>query len=168
MKKLILYGITLFLVSACAKKVAICGLAFTTENLQKTPSTISISKNILIADTIVANVYGKIYGDYLITSEKFDPEDVLPFANITLMNTKTQKVFGMTSDLDGAYSFTIPAATYQLEVTFVGFNTISIDHIKLGTGEILNLSAHLGIGIDKEYFEIRDHRRTKELIRNTN
>ena len=83
-------------------------------------------------------------------------------------NVKTQAVLGTYSELDGLYNTTIPAATYQIEVQFIGYNRVIIENVQLGTGEILQMSANLGQGIDKEYFEIINHRATWELIRKIN
>ena len=140
------YMVILLLIFACKSKNRVCGLTVITmeyENRQKIPSTLKISEHFTIADTTVVNVSGKIYGETIYTSEKFQPEDILPFTNVVFKNAKTQQVFGETTNLEGLYSFTIPAATYQLKIQFIGFNTIVIDSLKLKTGEIFNLSAHL-------------------------
>ncbi|WP_298512478.1 carboxypeptidase-like regulatory domain-containing protein [uncultured Kordia sp.] len=154
-KTVFLYITILFLVFACSTKNSVCGLEIAMGDRQKIPSTVKISEKFIIADTTVVSVSGKIYGDDLIGLDKFEPENLLPFANVVLTDIKTQQVFGETTDLEGAYNFTIPAGTYQLKIAFVSFNSIIIDSLKLGTGEIFNLSAQLGIGMDQEYFQIQ-------------
>ncbi len=46
--------------------------------------------------------------------------------------------------------------------------SVVIENVQLDTGEIVNLLANLGQGIDKEYFEILKHRSTRTLIRKRN
>ncbi|PTX63510.1 carboxypeptidase-like protein [Kordia periserrulae] len=153
----------------CKSNNKACALAEAPAHLQtKSKSTLDINKNLIFADTTVATISGKIYGESLYSDEKFQEEDTLPFANIALINAETQEVLGTTTDLDGAYNLSIPAATYQLKISFVGYNIVLIDNIQLGTGELFNLSAQLGLGIEKEEFTIRNHRGTKKLIRKTN
>lgn len=167
MKKLSLYCITLFLVTACAKKVVKCGLIGENMNPQKLQSVVTINKNYLIADTTVVSVSGKIFGSYI--HERTDTiVEPLQYANVIFKNVKTQAVLGTYSELDGLYNTTIPAATYQIEVQFIGYNRVIIENVQLGTGEILQMSANLGQGIDKEHFEIINHRATWELIRKIN
>ncbi len=166
MKKLLIYTITLLLLTACAKKVVKCALVGETMNTQKLRSKITFNKNRIIADTIIVYVSGMIKGSYL--NERDTITDALGFANFSMTDVKTGKVFGTVTEEDGSYHLTIPAGMYQLEVQFIGYNRVIVNDIQLGTGEIFNLSAHLGIGIDREYFEIQNHRATRELIRKTN
>ncbi|WP_420572247.1 carboxypeptidase-like regulatory domain-containing protein [Kordia sp.] len=164
-----LYITIFFLVFACSTKNRVCSLEVADISLQeKIPSVIKINEYFRIADTATASISGKIYGESLYSDEKFQKDDILPFVNIALTNTETQKIVGTTTDLDGTYKITIPAATYQIEIQFIGYNLVVIENVQLGTGEILNLSANLGQGIDKEYFEIRKHSTIRELIRKTN
>ncbi len=166
MKKLSFYCITLLLLTACASTNRICSLSIVDFNLQtKSQSTVRISKNLTTTDTTAATVSGKIYGESIYSDEQFQQEDILPFTNISLINIETQEVLGTTTDLNGNYNLSIPAATYQFKISFVGYNVVLIDNLQLGTGEIFNLSAQLGLGIDKEEFTFQNHSTTKELIR---
>jgi hypothetical protein len=84
----------------------------------KSKSTLDINKNLVFADTTVAIISGKIYGESLYSDEKFQEEDTLPFANIALINAETQEVLGTTTDLDGAYNLSIPAADLSTQNKF--------------------------------------------------
>ena len=167
MKKLSFYCITLLLLTACAQKVVKCGLVGENMNPQKLPSVVTINENILIADTTIVSISGKVLGSY-IHERKDTITEPLEFANVMLTNVKTKEVFGQVTEVGGLYNLTIPAATYTLDVRFIGYNQIVVENVKLGTGEILNFSANLGQGIGEEYFRVRNHRTTKELIRKTN
>ncbi|AXG69979.1 carboxypeptidase regulatory-like domain protein [Kordia sp. SMS9] len=153
----------------CKSKNIACALAAVPAHLQtKSQSILDISKNLVFADTTVATISGKIYGESIYSDEPFQQEDILPFTNITLTNTETKEVLGITTDLDGAYNLSVPTATYQFQISFIGYNIVTIENLQLGTGEILNLSAQLGLGIDEEEFIIINHQDTKELVRKTN
>ncbi|EDP95571.1 carboxypeptidase-like regulatory domain-containing protein [Kordia algicida OT-1] len=167
MKKGILYCVTLFLLTACAKKVVRCALIGENMNPKKLQSVVTINENRLIADTTVVNVSGKVLGSYIHDGND-TITDILEYANVAFTNLKTQEVLGTTSKVDGLYNIFIPAATYNIEFQFIGYNRVIIENVKLDTSEIVNLSANLGQGIGKEYFEIRKHRANRELIRKTN
>lgn len=150
----------------CKSNNKTCALAEVPSHLQrKSQSILEIHKNLVFADTTVATISGKIYGESIYSDKKFQQEDTLPFANISLTNVETQEIVGTTTNSDGVYSFSIPAATYQLKISFIGYNIVLIENLQLGTGEIFKLSAQLGLGIEKEYFTILNHRDTKELVR---
>ena len=55
----------------------------------------------------------------------------LPFANILIQETGT----GVTSDFDGKYSFELPAGTYSIQFSFVGYETKIITEIQVGGDE---------------------------------
>jgi len=167
MKKLGFYCIALLLLTACAQKALKHAVIGEDMNPQKLPSIVTISENFVIAATTIVSVSGKIFGSY-IHERKDTITDPLEFSNVVFTNVETKEVFGKVTKKDGSYTITIPAATYQIKAQFIGFNTIIIKNIQLGTGEIFNFSANLGQGIGKEYFKIKSNKTTRKLIRKTN
>ena len=88
-----------------------------------------------------------------------DFNEPLPFANILIKETGT----GVTSDFDGKYFFELPAGTYSVQFSFVGYETKIITEIEVGIGEytitdaVLNSAAE---GLEEVVV-------TVEAIRNT-
>ena len=65
--------------------------------------------------------------------------DPLPFLNIVCRKDgKLEAGLGGTTDLDGKYSISIPAGTYQLEYIYLGLET-AVRDVTLGAGETLSL-----------------------------
>ncbi|MBW1296370.1 carboxypeptidase-like regulatory domain-containing protein [Aquimarina litoralis] len=140
----ILNLVVLIYLIGCAKKTySVCGLELG-ENTITIDSKIIELKRIAIADTTPASISGKIY------AKSFDGSDTLTenfaYTNIFVRDLKTDSLIGTTSNLKGEYQFTIPAAEYDLEVQFIGYNNLKVHNIKITTGEIINFSAIIGQG----------------------
>ncbi len=69
-------------------------------------------------------IRGKIIEDA--TGEPF------PFANVLIVGTTT----GTTSDFDGAFELQVETGTYQLEISFISFETITITDIEVEAGQV--------------------------------
>jgi hypothetical protein len=167
MKKRILLSITVLLVVACAektmKKTVIIGESMTVKRL---PSTISFNENYQLADTTVVHISGKIYGSY-IHHPKDTVMDELAFAKVSLIDTKTKTTFSELTSEDATCSLFVPAGTYQLEVQYVGYVPIVVAPLQCKAGEIINFSANLGQGIEKDIFKVKQTKHRRKVIRVT-
>ena len=64
----------------------------------------------------------------------------LPFANVSVKNTSK----GTTSDFDGLFKIEkIPAGTYTLVVSFLGYETIEVPQIKVAANQVTNINTSL-------------------------
>ncbi len=137
--------ISICLIGCAKKSYYICGFGLEgNDNTITIDSKIAELKRIAIADTTLANISGKIYAKYLNKNDTL----IENFAHTTIFvrDVKTDSLIGTTSNLKGEYHFTIPAAEYDLEVQFVGYNHLKVKNIKIRTGEIINFSAIIGQG----------------------
>ncbi|GAB4519235.1 MAG: TonB-dependent receptor [Allomuricauda sp.] len=78
-----------------------------------------------------------------ITGTLFDGEinDVLPFANVVIRGTTN----GTTSDFDGKYEISIDPGTYDLEVSFLGYETKRITGIVVEANEFTIVDVTLNV-----------------------
>ena len=82
-----------------------------------------------------AGIYGKI-------TDK-DTGDPILFANVALYQ-RGKVIAGMQSDYDGNYRFdSIPAGTYDLEVSFLGYTTEKITNISLTAGSTTKVDVQM-------------------------
>ena len=94
-----------------------------------------IYKNSLnLIATILISFYS--FGQIGITGTVIDGDfnEPLPFANILILETGD----GVTSDFDGKYSFELPAGTYSIQFSFVGYETKIITEIEVGGDGLLH------------------------------
>tara|TARA_B100001109_G_scaffold255611_1_gene259511 strand:- start:1612 stop:4509 length:2898 start_codon:yes stop_codon:yes gene_type:complete len=56
-------------------------------------------------------------------------------ANVAVLNPLT----GTSTDLDGKFSLSIPAGTYQVQVSFISYQNITIDGVIVKSGEVTSL-----------------------------
>jgi TonB-dependent receptor len=83
---------------------------------------------------------GKIEGNIL----DGELDDVLPFANVTLVGTNT----GSTSDFDGFYSITAAPGTYTVSFSFVGYQTKEITEVVVKEDETTRVNVTLNSAAD--------------------
>ena len=92
-----------------------------------------------------------------------DFNEPLPFANILIQETGT----GVTSDFDGKYSFELPAGTYSIQFSFVGYETKIITEIQVGGDEytitdvVLNSAAE---GLEEVVITVEARRNTEASV----
>lgn len=92
-----------------------------------------------------------------------DFNEPLPFANILVQETGT----GVTSDFDGKYSFELPAGTYSIQFSFVGYETKIITEIEVGGDEytitdvVLNSAAE---GLEEVVVTVEARRNTEASV----
>jgi len=91
---------------------------------------------ILVSDFKAAD-YGEIVGTVL-NKETGEP---LPFANVMILNTS----IGAAADENGKYRISqIPAGTYSVQATFMGYNKVTIENVRVSLNRITNLTFELG------------------------
>lgn len=61
-----------------------------------------------------------------------DTGETVPFANVLVVENQT----GTTSDLDGAFALSIGEGTYTLEISFLGYSTVTISEVAVSPGEV--------------------------------
>jgi len=88
-----------------------------------------------VADTIVAFVSGKVQS----------MDGAVPFANISFTNPQG-KVAGTSTDIHGHYSIILNSNTYAVRFFALDYSELNIKSLKLGTGQIQELSVDLGSG----------------------
>ena len=92
-----------------------------------------------------------------------DFNEPLPFANILVQETGT----GVTSDFDGKYSFELPAGTYSIQFSFIGYETKIITEIEVGGDEytitdvVLNSAAE---GLEEVVVTVEARRNTEASV----
>ena len=90
-----------------------------------------------IADTTTAFFQGQIIDK--------DTKELLGFANVSLTDTTTNKIYGQATDSMGQFSITLPADNYILRINYVGYQSIK-QEVELGIGEIREMNVELGQG----------------------
>lgn len=65
--------------------------------------------------------------------------ETVPFANIFVKESAT----GTTSDLDGAYEMSLPAGTYTVEFSFIGYANLTIADVIIKDNEVTILDASM-------------------------
>jgi hypothetical protein len=92
-----------------------------------------------------------------------DFNEPLPFANILIQETGT----GVTSDFDGKYSFELPAGTYSIQFSFVGYETKIITEVEVSGDEytitdvVLNSAAE---GLEEVVVTVEAKRNTEASV----
>ncbi len=63
----------------------------------------------------------------------------VPFATVFITETSG----GTTSDLDGAYTLSLPAGSYTVEYSFIGFASLTVSEVEIVDGEVTILDVTL-------------------------
>lgn len=83
----------------------------------------------------------------------------IPFANVTLMNGSDQ-VLGTTTDFDGKYTLKpIPPGSYDLQVSYVGFQTKRIAGITVSSDKITKQNVKLTQGVELKTVEVIEYKK---------
>ncbi len=100
-----------------------------------------------IADTTVAFISGQVID--------LKTKETLRFVNVILIDTKTKKVYGQSTDSLGQFSIMIPASNYDFKVNYIGYTPPIKSSVKLGTGEMREINIELGQSGDFVTYEIK-------------
>ena len=65
--------------------------------------------------------------------------ETVPFANVYVQETQS----GTTTDLDGAFSLTLPVGIYTIEFSFIGYSNTTVNEIEIIEGQINTLDIRL-------------------------
>lgn len=114
------------------------------------PSKIVKKKMIGIADTVTALLSGQVID--------LETKETLLYANVSLTDKKTEKVYGQATDSLGQFSITVPANDYEFEVNYVSYSSIKQD-LKLRTGEMKEMDIELGQGGAFVTYEIKSDKK---------
>jgi hypothetical protein len=107
-------------------------------------NTIAIAQNGFIRGT----VYDAMNGE------------AIPGVTVFLEGTK----LGAMTDLDGKFNITVPPGTYQVRVSFISYNTLSIDDVKVKEDEVVVLD---NLKLKEATLEISTVTITAQQTRNT-
>lgn len=114
---------------------------------QEADSSLIVKNEMIgIADTTAAFFKGQIVDK--------DTKELLGFANISLTNTTTNKIYGQSTDSLGQFSIALPAENFILRISYVGYQSIK-QEIALSKGEIRKLNVELGHGEAFVTYEIK-------------
>lgn len=96
-------------------------------------------------------IKGKILDD-----ENGEP---VPFANVTLMNGADQ-IIGTTTDFDGQYTLKpIPPGSYDLQISYVGYQTKRIANITVSSDKITKQDVKMSQGIALKEVEVIEYKK---------
>ncbi len=83
----------------------------------------------------------------------------VPFANVTLMNGSDQ-ILGTTTDFDGEYTLKpIPPGSYDLQVSYVGYQTKRIAGITVSSDKITKQNVNMSQGIALKEVEVIEYKK---------
>jgi hypothetical protein len=114
--------------------------------------TSKIVKNEIIGITDTTTVF--LSGQVI----DLETKETLLYANVSLKDKKTEKIFGQATDSLGQFSIYVPANDYEFEVKYVGYSPIQQD-LKLGTGELREMDIELGEGGAFVTYEIKSEKK---------
>jgi hypothetical protein len=103
----------------------------------KEKPTVIRNERIGIGDTTIAFISGTVY-DY--------ERQPLGFAVLNLISLTDSSKQGVFTDSLGNFKLHLPADKYKLTALFVGYTSLTIDELQLGTGELRELKLQLGNG----------------------
>jgi len=89
-----------------------------------------------------------------VISDEANNSEPIPFANVTLFRGSDQ-IMGTTTDFDGKYTLKpIPPGTYDLQISYVGFQTKRIAGVTVSSDKITRQNIPLSQGINIDVVEI--------------
>jgi hypothetical protein len=87
-----------------------------------------------------------------------DTKEALPFVNVIVF-LNGNLVTGGTTDIDGEYTIKpIEPGTYDIQFSFVGYQTQTISKVPISTGKIAFVNAQLSAGVELTTIEIVDYK----------
>ena len=87
-------------------------------------------QSFILLETDVTEGTGSLYG----TVKDRETGAIIPFANVAVMSSKKQVITGGQTDFDGKYTIkAITAGAYTLQFSCIGYQTLHIQDIVIGT-----------------------------------
>ncbi len=120
--------------------------------VQQDSETSEVIKNEIIgvADTTVAFLSGQV-----IDKETKEP---LLYANVSLTDRNSKKVYGIATNKNGEYEIIAPAGNYLFVINYVGYSDLT-EKIIIGTGELRKIEVQLGQGGAFVTYEIKSDKK---------
>jgi len=88
-----------------------------------------------------------------------DNGEPVPFANVALLNGSEQ-VLGTSTDFDGKYTLKpVPPGTYDLQISYVGFQTKKISGVVVKSDKIVEQSLKLSKGVELGTVDIIEYKK---------
>ena len=115
-----------------------------------------ILSTLLLISTLLVN--GQNKGIIKGTVKDKNTQELLGFVNVLVEGTD----YGTTTDFDGNYRLEIPTGTYNLRVSFVGYQTETKFNIELNSGNAQIINFELSQGTELDEFEVA-YDREKEV-----
>ncbi|WP_378186318.1 TonB-dependent receptor domain-containing protein [Aquimarina sp. W85] len=116
---------------------------------------------VIFTSSMYAQDKGAISGTIL---DKEAGDQPLPFANIIVKGTS----IGTASDFDGLYTLeNIPVGTYTLEISFTGYETITLDNIDVSKDQVTKIDASLGAtaaALDEVVIKVETNKEREEAL----
>ncbi len=133
----------------CCEKVKICKLRFMVRNLYLPGFFVLVFSTSLFAQVGSGTLKGKL--------TDAETGEALPFVNIVLQEADRQ-VTGSATDFDGKYTIKpIPPGTYDVLVSYVGYNAKKIENVRINNEKITFLDIQLESGIKLDEFEVIEY-----------
>lgn len=98
----------------------------------------------------LASVFSQTTGVIKGTIKDKNTQELLPLVNILVENTN----YGTTTDFDGNYRLEVPTGTYNLVVSFVGYQTEKKFNIELNSGNAQIINFELSQGQELKEFDV--------------
>lgn len=119
------------------------------------PGHVIKNETVGIGDTIVAFVSGQVR----------EKDEQIAFTNVSFTNSHG-KVFGTQTDINGNYKIVLNKNTYSVKFFALAYNELKIDRLKLGTGQMQEITVDLGAGGGFHTFEVTfDHKPTEKELK---
>ncbi len=104
---------------------------------------------VMFSQVVLSQGIGTLKGTL---TDKSNNNEPLPFANILIKNTK----IGVTTDFDGNYSLSVPAGSYTVSYSYLGYVTVEKAFtIKNGETIIINEAMSADSGISLKEVEVK-------------
>lgn len=107
-------------------------------------SEVSILRSIGIRDTTTALISGYTLGKYYYDKSLFT--DTLVHSVIKFISKVQKDTVGVGSGTNGEFHKDLKAGTYDIFISYTGFNTLEISNVHFISGEIKELDVILGQG----------------------
>ncbi|MDB4087990.1 TonB-dependent receptor [Flavobacteriales bacterium] len=104
----------------------------------------------LLISLIIGSAYSQTTGIIKGTIKDKETQELLPLVNILVESTN----LGTTTDFDGNYRLELPTGTYNLVVSFVGYQTARKFNIELNSGNAQIVNFELSQGQKLKEFEV--------------
>jgi hypothetical protein len=140
---LISLSIALTFIGCKRESIYTCGNS-PSSNITSIPSKILSLQTIGFADTTLAVIYGKTFGKDSIDSRVI--VDTLFNTRIEFIDLEKRDTIIVSSDVQGKYQKYLRPSTYDIIISYVGFNVLRIENVSFKLSEIKELDVLLGQG----------------------